>query len=443
MSRKPTYEELEQRVRELEKENTNLKKSELLLRESEERYRTIIQDSIDGVVIVDGMEIKLVNKAILGMFGYQSEEEVLGLKFTEMVSPEYHKLMMERGRARDSGQDVVNRYEFKAIRKDGTEFHCELSVSNIRDQGKVLRQGIVRDITERKLAERALRESEEKYRVIYTGSSDGIIVADPETKKFLYVNPAICKILGYSEKELTQKGVADIHPKGSLEHVTSEFEAQARGKKLLASDIPFLKKNGEIIYMDTNASVVKMNGKRRLMGIFRDTTDRKKAEAALRKAHEELEQRVKERTNELNIKNKSLEDLNTAMKVLLEKRAEDKIKLEDNLLANVRELITPMFDKINKTELDDHQKMMLNIIESNLNEITSPFVQKLSMKHLNLTPTELKIANYIKHGTTTKKIAELMKSSPRTIDTHRKNIRKKIGLDKKSKNLRSFLLSIN
>ena len=131
------------------------------------------------------------------------------------------------------------------------------------------------------------------------------------------------------------------------------------------------------------------------------------------------------------------------MKVLLEKRKEDRISLEDNVFANVKELIEPMFDKMSKTKLDDYQKMILSIIESNLSEITSSFTRKLSLKHLKLTPTEMKIANLIKHGTTTKKIAKLMDSSPRTIETHRKNIREKVGLKQNRRNLRSFLLSLH
>ena len=86
---------------------------------------------------------------------------------------------------------------------------------------------------------------------------------------------------------------------------------------------------------------------------------------------------------------------------------------------------------------------MISILESNLNEIISPFTRKLSLKHLSLTPKEIKIVNLIKHGYTTKKIAQIMNISPRTVDTHRKNIRKKIGLSEKRANLRSHLLSIH
>ncbi len=110
-------------------------------------------------------------------------------------------------------------------------------------------------------------------------------------------------------------------------------------------------------------------------------------------------------------------------------------------MTNVRELISPYFDKINETKLDDHQKAILNILESNLDEIISPFTRKLSLKYLNLTPREIQIVNMIKIGYQSKKIAKIMKISPRTIDTHRKNIRSKIGLGKKRANLRSHLLA--
>jgi DNA-binding CsgD family transcriptional regulator len=91
--------------------------------------------------------------------------------------------------------------------------------------------------------------------------------------------------------------------------------------------------------------------------------------------------------------------------------------------------------------LDDLQKTLLNILESNLNEIVSPFTRRLSLKYVSLTPKEITIVNMIRQGLPSKKIATIMNISPRTVDTHRKNIRKKIGLDKKKANLRSHLLA--
>ena len=117
--------------------------------------------------------------------------------------------------------------------------------------------------------------------------------------------------------------------------------------------------------------------------------------------------------------------------------------MEENILANVKKLIEPYFEKIQNTGLNDQQKGLLRIVESNLNEIISPFTQKISLKYFKLTSTEIQVATQIRHGYTTKKIAALMNVSPRTIETHRKNIRRKIGLEGKKANLRSHLLSID
>ena len=451
MDEKPTYKDLEQKVKDLESrllvhEGNNIVNENLFADvRLEDIITALMGHTSDYILICDKHGTPQVfNKAYATVI-----KEALNIDMKPGIRP--HEFLDDpeavkywdqlRNRALE-GDRFRAEYTHEFAQDDIRSF--EVSYTPIESNGQI--KGFVeltRDITDLRRREETLRESEEKFRMIYTHSSDGIIVADPETKDFLYANPAICNILGYAEEELTQMGVTDIHPKDSLEHVASEFDAQAKGEKLLAMNIPFLKKNGEIVYMDTNASIVRIGGKRRLMGVFRDITDRKKAEEALKKAHDELEMRVEERTEELKIKTKSLEELNTAMKVLLEKRKEDKIKLEDNVISNVEELIEPMIMSLEETKLNAHQKMLLSIVASNLDEITSNFTRKLSMKHLNLTPTEMKIANLIKHGTTTKEIAKMMKSSPRTIETHRKNIREKVGLKQNRRNLRSYLLSLH
>ena len=150
-----------------------------------------------------------------------------------------------------------------------------------------------------------------------------------------------------------------------------------------------------------------------------------------------------ERTRELNSQKRKLEEANIGLQILLKKRQEDKKEMEDNVLTNVKEMIEPYFEKIRKTKLDDQQKAILSILESNLKEIISPFARMMSLKYLNLTPSEIHVANLIRHGINSKEIAEIMSLSPRTIYNHRKNIRKKFGLDNKKTNLRSHLLSIN
>ena len=166
-------------------------------------------------------------------------------------------------------------------------------------------------------------------------------------------------------------------------------------------------------------------------------------ELRIKELEKNFDLRVKNRTKELELKKKGLEELNKAMEVLLRKKEEDKTEIENNVLANVKMLIMPYVEKMKKTKLDDQQIAFMDIIESNINEIISPFSRKMSIKELNLTPTEIQIVNLIIQGASSKKIGKIMNISPRTVDTHRKNVRQKIGLDQKRANLRSYLLSLN
>jgi DNA-binding CsgD family transcriptional regulator len=129
------------------------------------------------------------------------------------------------------------------------------------------------------------------------------------------------------------------------------------------------------------------------------------------------------------------------LKVLLQKREKDKIKSEEKILLNIRELIKPYLEKIKKSELNKSQKTYIDIIESNLDEIVSSFTLRLASKYLSLTPTEIQVANLIKQGKRNKEISELIHTSLRTIAFHRESIRKKLGLQNKKINLRSYLLS--
>jgi PAS domain S-box-containing protein len=163
----------------------------------------------------------------------------------------------------------------------------------------------------------------------------------------------------------------------------------------------------------------------------------------LQDSRDRLERKVIERTKEIETKTKHLEEVNTALKVLLNKRQEDKRELEETVLANVKGLVLPYIEKMNKTGLNEQQKTFLDIIETNIEEIISPFYKKLILKYCNLTPAELNITSLIKDGKTTKQIAKILNISSKTVDTHRKNIRKKIGIENKKINMRSHLLNLN
>lgn len=159
---------------------------------------------------------------------------------------------------------------------------------------------------------------------------------------------------------------------------------------------------------------------------------------ALKQAEEEL----RKRQVELKLQRQDLEETNTALKVLLKRREEDKHELEESLVANVKEMVFPYLDKLHNARLDSTEKTYLDIIESHLNEIVSPLLRKLSSRYLNLTPQEIQVACLVKGGKTTKEISQILFISENTVNFHRNNIRGKLGLKKKDTNLRSYLLSL-
>jgi len=140
----------------------------------------------------------------------------------------------------------------------------------------------------RRQTEKTLQDSEVRYTALFSTAVEGILVADVQEKKFLYCNPAICRMLGYTEEELMHLGVGDIHPKEALGHAMAEFEALMRGEKKL-TEIPCLRKDGTVFDASIGASGITINGRNGLFGFFTDITERRRAEETLRKSRQGLE----------------------------------------------------------------------------------------------------------------------------------------------------------
>jgi len=133
----------------------------------------------------------------------------------------------------------------------------------------------------RKRAERALNESEEKFRIIFDSSKDGILLADVENRKFYTGNQTICDMLQYTLDEIRQLCVADIHPEENLPRVLEAFERGVKQESELEGNIPVRRKDGSVLWTEVTASPVTISGKKYLLGNFRDVTERKKAAGKL------------------------------------------------------------------------------------------------------------------------------------------------------------------
>jgi len=193
-----------------------------------------------------------------------------------------------------------------------------------------------------------------------------------------------------------------------------------------------------IMYSENTASALKDSTGKIIAGVevVRDITARKLAEKALQKSRDELENHVRKRTIEL-------EESNIALKVLLKQRERDEKDFENNILSNIKHLIFPYIEKLKKNKAISDELVYLNILESNLKDIVSPFSSILSFQYLDFTPKEILVANLIKEGKQDKEIMEILNISIETVKSHRQNIRKKLGIYGKRTNLRAKLLFLN
>ncbi len=254
--------------------------AEEALRNSEQRFKALIESTSDWIWEVDENAVyTYVSPRIKDLLGFETEE-VIGKTPFDLMSPDEAKRMGNKFADIVKAGKPFNGLENVNLDKNGRQVIIETSGVPISDVNGDFRgyRGIDRDITERRKAEETIKESEIRYRALFEGSADGIIIADVETKKFEYVNESFCKMLGHDKEAIRKMGVLDIHPKESLDHVIDEFMAQANGEKTLAQDIPCLKKDGTILYADINTQPLVMGGRKYNVGFFRDITERKRAE---------------------------------------------------------------------------------------------------------------------------------------------------------------------
>jgi len=251
---------------------TERKRAEEALRATNELLSLFIKDSPIFAYI---KEVSPTESRVLK--ASENYQEMVGIPGSEMVGMTMEELFPAEFAAKITADDwaVVSGGKTLQLDEDLNGRNYTTVKFPIFLGGKNLLAGYTIDITERKQAEEALRESEAKYKMLFVNAAEGILVADLKTKQFRDANPAMCRMLGYTKEELIHLGVADIHPKDSLDHVLAEFEAQVRGEKTLASDLPCLSKNGALFYVDIKSTAMVLDGRKYNVSFFTDITERK------------------------------------------------------------------------------------------------------------------------------------------------------------------------
>jgi PAS domain S-box-containing protein len=424
---------------------TNVKQRMVIEEKGFERsqlFLLAIEQSSEGIAVsnLDG-NLEYLNDAFAKMHGY-SIEKLIGKNFSIFHTPE------QMPSVEAANLELKQTGEFKGeiwhVTRDGIEFPTFMHNSLVRNNNgnPIGMVATLRDITDSKQAKKTLGESEEKYRTLVENIQDGVFVI--QDFHIIFTNESFTKMFGYQPEEALGMDFRTFIAPEDLQLVENNYKRRQAGEKIPSEyEFDMLHKDGSSMSVRLNAGISLYQGKVTSTGTLKDITDRKQAEEALRKAYNELEDRVNERTKELETESRKLEEINTALRVLLTKRDEDKIYLEENVLSNVNNLILPYLNKLKNAVLDDIQKTYLEVLESNLNEIISPLARKLSSKYMDLTPAEIQVANFVKQGIPTKEIAILLNISTKTIESHRENIREKIGIKNKKVNLRSRLLSLH
>jgi PAS domain S-box-containing protein len=437
MDQKKTYGAFPNKTEEQEIADNQLIAATAALNESEEKYRHLLDMSPDSVVILQNGQYQFASSAFTKMFGYTQQDIDDGLTMYDLVRAEDLDAVRHQYEDRLSGKPVPRTFRIDLIAKNGATIPCETSAKLIIFNDRPADLVFIREISERIAAEEAMQTNEETMRVLLNSTHDLALLIDTDGT-VLTANTKAAERYGKDLEELIGQSIYPLMPAEVVESRKRKAQEVIRTKQ----PVHYLEENAGK-YFDCNLfPILDSEGNVHAFTVFvKDITDRHQYEQALQNVREELELRVKERTRELEEKAKNLEEVNTALKVLLKRLDEDKQVLEEKVLFNMRQLIEPYLEKLKKSRLTDRQKNLLDILGSNLNDIVSPFARSFSNSLMKLTPTEIQVANLIRQGKTTKEIADLLNLSRKTIEFHRENIRAKIGIKNKKINLRTYLLS--
>ena len=274
------------------------KRAMATLQESEEKIRAITASANDAIIMLDDKaRTAYWNNAAEQIFGY-TEEEVIGRELHKIIAPErfYNDFFKGFEEFVETGQEAVigKTLEVDAVRKDGVEFPVELSVSVVKVAGRLGAIGVAKDITERKAAETALRESEERYRTLYDSSNDAIMMLTPE-EGFLSGNPATLWMFGCKDEEdfalRTPHELSPQHqPDGALSSKKSEeMMAIAMKKGSHFFEWTYKRMDGKEFPTTVLLTRMELQGRRVLQATVRDITEQKKAEKELHERMKELE----------------------------------------------------------------------------------------------------------------------------------------------------------
>lgn len=438
--------EIRRQVVELEKSLTEPRQTAEALHKSEAILRSVFKATPVGIAVMKDRVFQNANKVWLENLGY-SESEVIGRPPRILYKDQEEYERVGRELFTNLSEKGLASVQTKFRRKDGAV--RDIILTSVPLHPVDLSAGAVvafEDVTDRKRAKTTLQELERRLVDIVDFLPDATLVRDLQGRIIVW-NKAIEDMTGAKAENMLGKGDYEyalpfygkrrpmmidlvLKPDKKIER-KYDMVIKQQGHFLIAEGWASLK--GKRVFLWGKASPF-CNSKGKIVGSVesvRDITDRKQYEDAINK-----------REKELGNKTCELEDMNAALRVLLKQRESDRKEFEEKILTNIKVLILPHIEQLKMQLRAGENRRRIDILESNLKEIVSPFARTLSAVYSNLTNREIQIANLIKEEKTTKEITEVLNLSESAVNIHRYRIRQKLNIDKRQ-NLRTFFSSLS
>ena len=278
------------------------------------------------------------------------------------------------------------------------------------------------------------------FKSFMESAHEAIVVLDVGAT-IIFANRQAAALSGYSADELRGLGAIRLLDPEEHARLSRGFKARIEGTQPRSRyDTTLIRKDGTRIPIEVSSSRLRWGGRTFIVVIARDISTRKQTNETLTQLLEQKTAEIKTANAERQEAHRYLNEANVALRVILRNMEDEKKELQARIISNVEQLILPYVEKLKHSDLTSTQAKYMNALEATIRDLVSPFSR--TMSSVNLTPTELQVSNLVKIGRSTKEIAEVLNISLRTVCFHRENVRKKLGLNNKKANLRSYLLSL-
>lgn len=425
--------ELSVRQEELEAINQQLRRAHSELQASLDRYTVLYERAPVGYFTLDHQgRILQVNRAGAAMAG-RLEGEMVGHDLGQYWAP---------------GQVSQFRDYLDRIKSGREGLDCELTLDGPEEtatfvhlEGASIPQGqefqyllAMVDVTQRRRFEEQLLESEKLFHRIFDLSPIGAAMVGLDFR-FLRVNQELSRLTGYGAEELTAMSFPDITYPDDLEANVSQAQAMMAGDiDHYQMDKRYLRKDGRIVWIRLSVRAVR-DAQGRIMYFLPMMEDIDEAKRALHV--------IRRNEKELQSKNKRLEEMNAAFQVLMQHREREREEFATRMVTNLKTLVLPYVELLKGRSLSPEARTLVDILEDNLNEAALPIAPTISGPAVHFTSTEIRIADLVRRGKSSKEIAVLINMSLRMVAFHRNNLRKKLGIGGSRKgNLRAAIMSI-